>query len=210
MDRTTHNIFKRYLGIMLAAYALWIVFYFLSGWIGEIRGPAFSAELPADAAIPLVPWFQPFYLLCYVVTFGLFLISREPAFLNRAYIMFIAANGFAFLFFAAFPVLGPPREAIMPDVSAWHGLLVLNQTLDTQYNAFPSLHVTNPCLVAMLSWREHGLSFKSLLFTLIAVLISVATLFVKQHYVLDVFAGVVLAIGTFLVWRTRPVRSKPL
>lgn len=210
MDRTAQRIFNRYLGIMLAAYALWIVLYFLAGWIGELRGPAFSAELPIDDAIPLVPWFQPFYLLCYVVTLGLFLISRTPAFLNRAYIMFIAANGFAFLFFAAFPVLGPPREAIMPDVSAWHGLLVLNQTLDTQYNAFPSLHVTNPCLVALLSWREHGVSFKSLFFTFIAVLISVATLFVKQHYALDVLAGALLAVAAFLVWRIRPVRTKPL
>jgi membrane-associated phospholipid phosphatase len=207
MDAARQATFRRYLVIMLIGYAAWIALYYFTGWIGALRGPAFDAELSVDARIPLVAWFQPLYLLCYLVTLGLFLISLEPSFLNRAYLMFIAANGFAFVFFMAFPVLGPPRDPIPIDASGGQWLLLFNHAMDTRYNAFPSLHVANPWLVALLCLRERGLSAHSIFFTLIAVLISIATLFVKQHYLLDVLAGFILAVVTFLAFRRVRVGS---
>ena len=208
MNPAAKSIFRRYFIFMLIFYAVWIALYYFTGWIGSLRGPAFSAELAIDAHIPLIAWFQPIYLLCYVVTLGLFLISLDPDFLNRAFLTFIVANGIAFVFFLVFPVLGPARDSITSDASAMHSLLIFNQVMDTRYNAFPSLHVTNPWLVALLACREHGLSWQSVLFTFVAILISIATLFVKQHYLLDVVGGLLLALVTFLVFRNVPVRPE--
>jgi membrane-associated phospholipid phosphatase len=80
--------------------------------------------------------------------------------------------------------------------------------MDTRYNAFPSLHVANPWMVALLCFRERGFSPRSLLLAFVAVLISIATLLVKQHYLLDVLAGMLLAVFTFLVFRRLRISGK--
>ena len=193
----------RYVLIMLGVYAAWGGMYLLTAWIGELRGPAFDAALEIDRAIPYLPGFQYAYALCYVMPFGLFLIDTRPAFLDRAYAAFIAANAVAFVFFAAFPVQGPLRDAVPQSIGADNFFLMLVYSVDSRYNALPSLHVTNPWLVAFLSLERWGWSAKSAGLLFVAILISVATLFVRQHYVLDVLAGFALAGVTVLVFRKR-------
>jgi membrane-associated phospholipid phosphatase len=183
---------SRYIRIMLVGYLIWGGAYFFTAWIGALRGPALDVALPIDARIPFLPCFQPFYLLCYVVPAGIFLISRAPRFLNRAFMTFIAANVFSFLFFIAIPVQGPPRgEILTPDASLWTTFIYL---LDSRYNAFPSLHVANACMLALLAWTELGFTLKTALFVMLAVLICVSTLFVRQHYLLDVAGGMLVAV----------------
>ena len=97
---------------MLAVYACWIGLYYTTAWIGELRGPSFDIALSLDQSIPLIPECMPVYLLAYVVTVGLFAISLEPRFLNRAFVTFMAANAAAFLLFALLPVQGPPRDPV--------------------------------------------------------------------------------------------------
>ena len=76
----------RHLFIMLVAYAVWGGLYLLTAWIGEVRGPVLDVRLPWDDAIPYLPLFQYPYLLCYVVVAGLFLITRDPRRLDRAFL----------------------------------------------------------------------------------------------------------------------------
>jgi membrane-associated phospholipid phosphatase len=208
MDSSHLAVFKRYLGIMLWVYAAWIILYYFTGWIGTLRGPAFDAALPVDAHIPLIPWFQTAYLLCYIVPLGLFIISLEPAFLNRSFLAFMVMNGFAFAFFIVFPVLGPPRDPLPVGATAEHWLLLFNHVMDTRYNALPSLHVANPWLVALFSWRERGPGARTYLLLGVALLISAATLFVKQHYLLDVLVGFLLAVVAFMVFRKLRISGK--
>ena len=191
----------QYFLLMLAIYAVWVALYFTTAWIGALRGPAFDAGLPLDARIPYLPGFQYAYVLCYVVPLGLFFVDREPAFLNRAYAAFIAANACAFLVFALFPVEGPVRELSSQDATPGNFVIALITSVDSRYNAFPSLHVANPWLVALLCVERRGWTLRSALFVTVAVLISAATLFVRQHYILDVAAGMVLAFTTLLLFR---------
>lgn len=202
------KILIRYGALMLAVYACWVALYYLTAWIGSIRGPAFDAALPLDASIPFWPGLMPVYLLAYIVTLGLFFISLKPDFLNRAYATFIVTNAVAFLFFALFPVLGPPREGLLTGVgTSTDGLLALMHALDSRYNALPSLHVANPWLVALLCTREKGLSGMTVFFWLLALAISAATLFVRQHYFLDVLSGAFLAVICFAIMKQpRPAK----
>ena len=185
---------------MLAVYAVWGVLYVLTGWIGALRGPAFDAAIAFDHHIPYLPGFQYAYALCYVLPFGLFLIDTTPKFLDRAYAAFIAANAFAFIFFVIFPVQGPERDIMPQTPDAGNFFLMLVYALDSRYNALPSLHVANPWLVAFLCLERWGWNLKSGFLLGIALLISAATLFVRQHYLLDVLAGFSLAAGTMLVF----------
>ncbi len=207
MNRTSHV--PRYMAIMLGVYVAWGALYLATAWIGQQRGPAFDAAI---AQIPFIPAFQHVYMLAYVIVFGLFAISREPAFLNRAYAAFILANGVAFVIFALFPVMGPARDAVIArgeDLSAITRLIL---AVDSRYNAFPSLHVTNPWLVALMSAHARGAAPITWVFMAIAVGITVSTLFVHQHYILDAVAGMALAVAAYLAvraWTSERGRPRP-
>ena len=141
----------RYFLIMLACYAGWVALYFLTGWIGEMRGPVFDPSLPVDDTFPYIPETVYIYLLAYVVVLGLFLVRRNADFLNRAYLAFITMNLTAFALFALFPAQGPERGFMDADTG---GIMAILHGVDARWNAFPSLHVANPWLIAFLSIRE--------------------------------------------------------
>ncbi len=69
---------------------------------------------------------------------------------------------------------------------------------DRPYNCLPSLHVAYAFLAALTCYRVHrGLGIAALLY---AALIGISTLYTKQHYVVDVVAGVLLAYVAYLVF----------
>lgn len=185
---------------MAGCYAVWVPLYFLTGWIGAQRGPMFDPALPIDAAWPFVPEAVFVYLLAYVVVLALFAVCRSSEFLNSAYLNFIVMNLVAFALFAILPTMGPERTALPADASP---ILNFMFSLDARWNAFPSLHVANPTLIALLSFRERGTAPISILLLVIAVGIAVSTLLVRQHYLLDVVGGMLLAVIVFVALRRR-------
>jgi len=197
---------RRYFLIMLVCYAGWVALYFFTGWIGEMRGPFFDPALPIDESFPYIPETVYIYLLAYVVVLGIFLVRRTPEFLNRAYLAFITMNLTAFALFALFPAQGPERAFMDTDTG---GMMALLHGVDARWNAFPSLHVANPWLIAFLSLRERRFAPVSIFLLLVAIGISVSTLFVRQHYLLDVVGGFALAVLIFSVFNRLRVSDKP-
>jgi len=194
--RNTFSL-PRYFLIMLLCYAVWVPLYYLSGWIASLRGAAFDPALGVDELFPFVPETVFVYLLAYVVVLGVFFVRRSPAFLNRAYLAFITMNLTAFALFVIVPAQGPDRLAISGDGDMMISIL---HAMDSRWNAFPSLHVANPWLIALLAVRERRFAPVSIVLLLIAAGISVSTLLVRQHYLLDVAGGFVLAVVTFAVF----------
>ncbi|MBR9977514.1 MAG: phosphatase PAP2 family protein [Bacteroidetes bacterium] len=197
----------RYLLLMVVCYAVWVPLYFLTGWIGTQRGAAFDPALQVDQLWPFVPEAVFVYLLAYIIVVALFFIRRSAAFLDYAYLNFIIMNLLAFFMFALLPAAGPSRSDLPGEVPA---ILAFMFELDVQWNAFPSLHVANPVLITLLSFRERGVDRVSIGLLAIAVAISVSTLLVRQHYLLDVIGGIALAVVVFVVlgrWRS-PIPGK--
>jgi membrane-associated phospholipid phosphatase len=189
----------RYLLIMIACYAVWIPGYYFAAWIGARRGAAFDPSLPIDASWPFVPEAVLVYLIAYVIVLALFVIRRSAAFLNHAYLNFIVMNLLGFALFALLPTMGPARTELP---SAVPPMLAFMFDLDVQWNAFPSLHVANPTLIAMLAIRERGIDRVSLSLSFVALAIAVSTLLVRQHFLLDVLGGIALALLVFTgLWR---------
>ncbi|MCE9502115.1 MAG: phosphatase PAP2 family protein [Leptospira sp.] len=198
------DIFRKYFLIMAGFYTLWVCAYFTTLYIGSLRGEAFRADLPIDEKIPFVPEFFPIYLLCYFTTLGMFLVSLEAEFLNRGYVIHIYTNLCAFIFFILFPVQGPDRSFFVSDGSFLQNFVAFFYSVDDRYNALPSLHVANPFLLVFLSFGKTGLSKRSMAFLFLAIMISLATMFVKQHYFYDVMAGLFVAsLGYTLFGRIR-------
>jgi membrane-associated phospholipid phosphatase len=87
------------------------------------------------------------------------------------------------------------------EVTSFHTWLLSIEYLDRPYNHFPSLHVTTSWLAVHASQVSRG---SKVGLAAVATGISVSTLFVKQHYVVDVVYGFVLA---WTAWRLAAMRK---
>ena len=146
-----------------------------------------------DRFVPFAPAWVWVYLLYYPFCFmPLFLLNNRDTF-RRVAGAYLIEFVIAFIVFLSFPVR-MIRPAVVPDTLSTKIVGIIYR-IDPGFNVFPSLHVANSLLVALLFYRYN----KSLgiLFILIACLISASTLFVKQHYFVDVVAG---ALDTALVY----------
>ncbi len=73
--------------------------------------------------------------------------------------------------------------------------LVLNlYSADNPYNCFPSIHVLNSVLIALyIHESEKVCKATKIICIITAVFIILSTMFIKQHYFVDVLAGIIFA-----------------
>ena len=73
--------------------------------------------------------------------------------------------------------------------------LVLNlYAADNPYNCFPSIHVLNSVLISLYTCgSEKVCKWAKAICIIMCVSISLSTMFIKQHYFVDVLAGVIFA-----------------
>jgi len=88
-------------------------------------------------------------------------------------------------------------------------MLQLMYSVDARWNAFPSLHVANPWLVSLLALRERRVAPVSVTLLAVALAISVSTLLIRQHYLLDVLGGFALAVLVFSVFDRLRISDRP-
>ena len=176
-------------------YALWLPFYLLAFVLVEHLPQAsyWPTQLTLDNAIPFCEWFVLFYCTWYplLVAVGLYLLLRDaPAF--RHYMAFLAVTFFAsVVIWFLLPNGQDLRPAVMEhhNLAAW--LVEYTYSIDTNTNVFPSVHILG-CMAAVAAvWHTPGLRKPAWRWgvTLYAALVMVSTMFVKQHAVIDVLAG---------------------
>ena len=159
------------------------------------------------SAIDLMVPFRPEWVLIYVLSFPFWAVSyiltakentREDWF--RFVFADMLAKAICGVIFIAFPTTN-----VRPDIDGsgiLGSLMGLIYFLDPPLDLFPSIH----CLVSLLSWL--GIRKCSNIpqwyrnFTLIfAIMIFASTQFTKQHYLADVIAGIVIALGCYFISR---------
>jgi len=110
--------------------------------------------------------------------------SQQFVFVVMSYLVLLAMHMAVFI---AFPVRTPAAwRELNQGVSVSERFLAYLQTIDDATNSFPSMHVSVAVLTAMHLYSQLGTAV-----ILFPVLIAVSCLFTKQHYVVDVVAGVV-------------------
>jgi len=178
----------------LGGIALGLLFYAGSNRLTEGR----AVELPMtalDVAIPFLP--HTFWI--YVSESGLFaaayFLSRDHRNFNR-YLYAIVASyaagaGIFLLWPTAYPRGDFPLPADLDAATAW-AFATFRKYLDAPTNCLPSLHVASCYLSAFLFLHERRRLFPWLFAWATAV--GVSTLTTKQHYVVDVVAGLLYAI----------------
>jgi membrane-associated phospholipid phosphatase len=164
-----------------------------------VRGRALHApELALDRLLPLQPAWALVYgsLYMFLIALPVFVV-RQDEHLRRTVFAYLLVWLVAYVFFIAYPTVAPrPAEVTGQSFGAW-GLRLL-YSADPPYNCFPSLHVAHSFVSALTTFRLHrrvGIAA-----TVAAALVGLSTLFTKQHYVLDVIAGVFLAGVAYLLF----------
>ena len=130
-------------------------------------------------------------------TFLLFVTIRDYARFRHLVRAFLLTLATAYATYLLYPVWFTRPQL---EVNSLHTWLLSIEYLDHSYNHFPSLHVA-------LSWLAVHASQVSIRarFGLgaIATGISVSTVFVKQHYIVDVLYGAWLAWFAWRITRSR-------
>ena len=129
---------------------------------------------------------------------GLYLLLRDaPAF--RHYMAFLAVTFFAsVVIWLLLPNGQDLRPQVFPRENFPTALVAALYHIDTNTNVFPSVHVVGSVGAALAVWDSPRLRAQPLLrwgVVLLAALICVSTLFIKQHAILDVVSGLVLSLA---------------
>lgn len=183
------------------ATCLLVLIYFQVGYKWGYRSHSGAGVIdvatPLDAWLPLVPEFIVFYMLGYLFVLVPCLLVRDRTDFYAATVAFCLMLAVAFLLFRYLPVQMDKTYALGDD---WFSRLAyFQQSKDTSYNNFPSLHVgLNVYAYALIAWQSRRIPAWWLPWP---VLIVISTLLVKQHLLVDVLGGVLLAYGGFVVFR---------
>lgn len=156
-------------------------------------------RIALDDQIPRLPIFTIPYLFFIPWSWGVLIYSwyNGHSFHQLAY-SFIIINLVAFLIYLTFQTYVPRDPITSHDLFSNTLQFIYNH--DQPYSGFPSLHSALSASIA--TYFVCRRSKLSLMAILIAVLIVVSTLFVKQHFVLDAVSGVSLGIiATLIVFR---------
>lgn len=183
-------------------------------WYQSMR--IFSADMdvvlfqsPLDACIPFCEWFVIPYVMWYpfiaLITFLSLRSGRKAFWQTQAFV--VGCLWLPMIFITLVPN-GIPYS-LQPDFAALGRSNLLIDTVKLIYagdypprNCMPSMHVSLSLGLFFAVMKNKGLKGKwalKLAVFVIAVLISLSTVFIKQHSVLDLFAGTGVALFVLVV-----------
>ena len=203
-------------------YVLWLPVYLLSFFVIErvvVTGYQ-PTQTWLDAYIPFCEWFVIPYCLWYplLVAVGLWLLWKDREGFRR-YMRFLALTFFASaLIWFLIPNGQDLRPAVMLRDNPLTRLVEGLYSIDTNTNVFPSVHVVGAIGAAWAVKKTPSLERRTLLreaTAILALLVCLSTLFIKQHAVLDVIGGLGLALAVGLplyhhgiIRRSRPAMEQ--
>jgi membrane-associated phospholipid phosphatase len=217
--------------IVLNLFLMLVVFYlFLNtivyNWTGGLYENGFHLDTALDDLIPFVPEWAIIYLYVFYPLSALTMLYFTFVEYRQGYALawsLVIINAVADLAYLVFPVTTDVyrRELFAHRMigNPFADAMYAHFGSDPSFNCFPSLHAAVSVICAY-AWyrffrlRPHALTKAiAILTALIAAGVVLSTLFVKQHYIADEIAGIVLALGVgWLVYRAleggKPVQTK--
>ncbi len=159
-----------------------------------------------DRKIPFMPEWSIIYLGCFAFwTANYIMIARQE---KENWFRFATADYLSRIVCAFFFIVLPTTN-VRPEVvgdGLFQTLMRFVYQMDDASNLFPSIHclVSWFCFIGIRGRKEIPLWYR-FFSCVMAVLVFASTLFTKQHFIIDVFAGVILAevcyyIGKHTKW----------
>jgi membrane-associated phospholipid phosphatase len=175
--------------------ALAAAVYFASGiYEGLNHGPAvLDLRTAVDSALPVVPVFVIPYVSLQIYIYAslvAFLLLRSPVYKSAA-LSFLMAWAVSYCFYA-FLQSRVERPAIAGSDFLSAAIRRVYEG-DAPYNDFPSLHTSLSAILAI-HWLRMGRRAGIAAWSWTALIVA-STVLIKQHYIADLGAGLLLAFG---------------
>ena len=184
----------KYMIVLLALSFLWNSLSYWGGRLVNHNLQHIDMSLPVDLMIPVIPITVVIYFSAFL--FWLINYSLVAGGEDEARGRFFAADFMTRVVCLIFFIL-MPTTLIRPEPgteTAWDTFLTFVYQMDAADNLFPSIH----CVASWLCWvgvrtrKDIPAWYRN--FSLVyAVLICISTVTTKQHVILDIFGGVILA-----------------
>ena len=190
MSEQPYSVTRKTLGLILLV-SFYAVGYLGINRINEYRDHYYNVSLWFEKYIPFVPSAIIGYSLVFVLVALLFLvIDNMPDFWDMC-LRFFNMSLLCFVIFLIFPV----RMDLRPEVTMandWITQLVCFYFwIDHPYNLFPSMHLSASFFAAFYCMRKGRII--GWLAMIMAVIVGVSVVLLKQHYIMDIVAGFTVA-----------------
>ncbi len=191
--------------VNLGIIVVLLVVNYLYGVSNRPIGTVHIVETSLDSHMPVVPSFVVPYLGLYAYTIfsiaymGTHLLHKQ---LRTLLLALIFATVVGLITFVIFQTYVPPPTEFGGEPFRSMMLYVENDLYAGNfYSAFPSLHVAYSVILAI-AWGQVRRPVLSPLLILFSVAIALSTLFLHQHFVMDLLYGTVLAVAAYATaWR---------
>ncbi|MBE9916377.1 inositol phosphorylceramide synthase [Paenibacillus donghaensis] len=159
------------------------------------RGGSDTAQLITawDRLIPFMPAFIIPYLIWYPYVFLMFVVffRKDRNVYYRSLTLTCVGLAVCYLVFYLYQTTFPRPEIGQDGVLNW--LVGIVYQMDAPYNCFPSIHVLTSYIVVKAAYQCKLSRLANAAVCATSGIIIISTLFVKQHVLMDVVGGIVLA-----------------
>lgn len=169
----------------------------------QFSTPKYWIVCPLDDLIPFNEYFIVPYVLWYLYFVGAlfyFAYKNRESFLKLAFVMFSGMT-ISLIIYTFWPNAIDLRAEIVGD-SIFCKLAELLRSVDTPTNVCPSIHCSSTLAVHWAVMNYGGFKHPKLTKAasgILAVLICMSTVFLKQHSIVDVFWGLALTLALIAV-----------
>ena len=167
---------------------------------------------PIDDLIPFCEWFFIPYMLwfVYLIFMNLYTLFCDVDTFRRITKYFVLTYGTTLLIYFIFPTCQELRPVVFNNENLLTDMINGFYSFDTNTNVCPSMHVLGSFAVMEAAVWSKKISSKwiKVSFVVLGIIISISTVFMKQHSVIDVIAALPLcALGHLLFFRTRKINN---
>lgn len=165
-------------------------------WIRKSYFPVYCAW---DDAIPFCEYFLIPYLFWFVFLIGIhfYTLLWDTESFKKLMRFVIVSYSATMLIYILFPNCQELRPMAFERDNIFTRFLAGLYQFDTNTNVCPSLHAIGSVAVMTCAWHSKHFSSPGwrIAFTVVAFLISISTVFLKQHSILDVIAAIPICIA---------------
>ena len=169
-----------------------------------------SVRTPLDDLIVFSEFFVVFYVLWYFLILGslLWLAAYSRGGFCRFLKFMTVCQIIAVVIFLIWPNKQDLRPRVIVGDNIFASVVRLIHSVDTNTNVCPSLHVCYSIALVSVWMREGRRALTKIIYVVLAVLISLSTVFIKQHSILDIVVAIPVSFAAEVVtypefWKER-------
>lgn len=165
-----------------------------------IREQYFSMYCFLDDIIPFCEYFVIPYMFWFVFLAGIHIYTFffEMKSFEKLMQFIIITYSIALLIYIVFPNKQLLRPSSFENNNMLTQFMISFYRFDTNTNVCPSLHVVGSVAVMLSAWNSEKFKIYSwkIIFAIITFFISISTVFLKQHSIIDVIIAIIICIIT--------------